>query len=120
MMDSLGLRRNSRTGMVVPVMRLSITGLLKLGMCRVSNAAQPRWNDQSIHAAGCSKSKPDDKVASGLTADPGSITCFENFRWRSTSVMGILRQLRKVQTARTSVQVAFFLPQLIQSGHETL
>jgi hypothetical protein len=36
------------------------------------------------------------------------------------SVIGILRQLRKVQTARTSVQVAFFLPQLIQTGHETL
>jgi hypothetical protein len=36
------------------------------------------------------------------------------------SVIAMLRQLRKVQTARTSVQVAFFLPQLIQTGHETL
>jgi hypothetical protein len=36
----LGLRRNSRTGMVVPVMRLSIIGLLKLGMCTIRNAVR--------------------------------------------------------------------------------
>jgi hypothetical protein len=51
--------------MVVPVMRLSITGLLKLGMCTVWNAVRLQWNDQSIHAAGSSESKPDDKEASG-------------------------------------------------------
>ena len=38
--DSLGLRSNSRTGMMVPVMRLSIIGLLKLGMCTIRNAVR--------------------------------------------------------------------------------
>jgi hypothetical protein len=51
-------------------MRLSITGLLKLGMCTVRNAVRLQWNDQSIHAAGRSESKLDDReVMSAGKAD---------------------------------------------------
>jgi len=52
-------------------MRLSIIGLLKLGMHTVRNAVRLQWNDQSIHAAGWSDSKLDDREALGFMADPG-------------------------------------------------
>jgi len=52
-------------------MRLSITGLLKLGMCTVRNTVRLQRNDQSIHAAGRSESKLDDREAWGFMADPG-------------------------------------------------
>src|SRR5580658_9952029 len=93
-MDSLGLRRNSRTGMVVPVMRLSITGLLKLGM----GTSGTRFGSSGTIRV---YMQPDRVKASRTTkrlrghGRSGLITCFENFRWRPMSVIGILRQLTR-------------------------